>query len=371
MEISGGKNRKKGRSFRMMPIKRFALPLAVLLAGSLTACSNNNTPAVSTPTPAAETIPPATPTSEPFALLIAPETPPTAAARLAVAAVERFISESGWKLRKSAPGGEALAPDRLGNPMLVAAIASGDGQALTQAAQTRPEVRFLAVEETGVSPLPNLLVVGGDYVRHDQAAFMAGLIATIENRNDYVGWVGESDTTRGKIYQNGFRHGLRYNCPRCRVFDFELPASADSASGISAAAQLMQNFIDTASAIPGPAGEAALLHLSKNGIRVAGAGPDLYLNVFGGGTISGAPNVLGEPVFRPDLLLADILPRYLAGESFPEPVSFRLENGSLEFAPFPNAWISPARQAFLQNILDEVAAGRLDIGIDPVTGEER
>jgi basic membrane lipoprotein Med (substrate-binding protein (PBP1-ABC) superfamily) len=344
---------------------------AILIAAVLAACSREGTPTPSTPTPVEAAIPVATPTGEPYVLLMAPETPPTKAAELAVQAVEAYASENGLDLRRITPGDPILASGPLGNPALVAAVASGGGQALTGAAQTRPEVRFLAVEETGVSPLPNLLVVGGDNIRHDQAAFMAGLIATIENRNDYVGWIGEADTARGKIFQNGFRHGVRYTCPRCRVFDLELPASTDSAGGVSAAAQLMQNFLDTASAIPGAAGEAALLHLSQNGIRVAGAGPDLYLNVFGGGSASGAANVLGEPAFRPDLLLADILPRYLAGESFQNPVSYSLENGGLEFAPFPNAWISPARQTFLQNILDEVAAGRLDIGIDPATGEER
>jgi basic membrane lipoprotein Med (substrate-binding protein (PBP1-ABC) superfamily) len=354
-----------------MRINQFRLLNGILIAAALAACSQAVTPAPSTPTPVEATVPAATPTGEPYILLMAPETPPTKAANLAIQAVEGYASENGLDLRRVTPGDPILASGPLGNPALVAAVASGGGPALAAAAQARPEVRFIAIEEPGVQPLPNLLVLGGENVRHDQAAFMAGLIATIENRNDYVGWIGEADTTRGKIFQNGFRHGVRYNCPRCRVFDLELPASADSAGGASAAAQLMQNFIDTASAIPGTAGEAALLHFSKNGIRVAGAGPDLYLNVFGGGSAAGAANVLGEPDFRPDLLLADLLPRYLAGESFQDPIPYSMENGGLDFAPFPNAWISSARQAFLQNILDEVAAGRLDIGIDPATGEER
>ena len=197
-----------------------------------------------------------------------------------------------------------------------------------------------------------------------------GCSATIENRNDYVGWIGEADTVRGKIYQNGFRHGIRYVCPRCRIFDFELPASADAAAGISAAGQLRENFIDTASAIPGAAGDAALIHLAENGVRIAGAGPEIFRFVFGDGAASGAKSVLGEPAFRPDRILTDLLTRFLTGELFPEAVSYSLENGSLEFAPFPNAWISPARQAYLQDILDEVAAGRLDIGVDAQTGEE-
>jgi len=354
-----------------MHIRPKALISGILLATLLAACSQKATPTPPTPTPAEATVPAATPTGEPFALLIAPDAPPTKTAQLAVQAVETFATEKGWVLLRITPRDDLLASGQPGNPVWVAAVASGYGQALTAAAQAHPDIRFAAIEETGVSPLPNLLVVGGDNIRHDQIAFMAGLLATIENRNDYVGWVGEAGTVRGKLYQNGFRHGIRYNCPRCRIFDLELSPAADAGAGIDAAGQLRENFIDTASAIPGAAGEAALIHLAENGIRVAGAGPDFYRNVFGDGGSSGAKSVLGEPAFRPDLFLSDLLTRYLAGETFPESVAYSLENGGLGFAPFPNAWISSARQAYLQNILAEAAAGRLDIGIDPQTGEER
>jgi basic membrane lipoprotein Med (substrate-binding protein (PBP1-ABC) superfamily) len=353
-----------------MRIRQIHLLSGILIAAALAACSQAVTPARSTPTPGA-TVPAATPTGEPYVLLVAPENPPTKAAQLAIQAVEGYATEKGLALRRVLPGDAILSSGPPGNPALVAAVASGNGPELSAAAQAHPDLRFAAIEEPGVQPLANLLVVGGDNYRRDQAAFMAGLLATIENRNDYVGWVGEADTVRGKIYQNGFRHGIRYICPRCRVFDFELSASADAAAGISAAGQLRENFIDTASAIPGAAGGAALIDLAENGVRVAGAGPDFYRLVFSDGAAGGAKSVLGEPAFRPDLLLADLLGRFLAGESFAQPVAYSLENGGLEFAPYPNIWISAARQAFLRNVLDDVAAGRLDIGIDPQTGEER
>jgi basic membrane lipoprotein Med (substrate-binding protein (PBP1-ABC) superfamily) len=344
---------------------------AALIAASLAACSQSGTPDVPTEAAATAAIPTAAPTPEPFALLIAPEAPESAAVLSAVRAVEDFAAQQGWMLRRVTPGEEIFSGDGLGDPGLVAAVGSGSGQALSDAAQSRPNVRFIAVEEAGVAPLPNLLVVGGKNFRRDQAAFMAGLLVSIENSNDYVGWIGEAGTDRGKIYQNGFRHGVRYTCPRCRVFDFELAESADSSAGVSAAGQLLDDYIDTASAIPGAAGDAALATLAGNGVRVAGAGPDFFAGVFEGGTAPEAGRVLGEVAFRPDLLLAELLPRFLAGESFAEPVAYSLENGGLEYAPFPNDWISAARRNYLNDILAEVASGRLDIGVDPQTGEER
>jgi basic membrane lipoprotein Med (substrate-binding protein (PBP1-ABC) superfamily) len=345
------------------------LPAGILFA-VLAGCSNGAT-STAAATPTAESAPTATDTPEPFALLVAPAAPASGAPQSAIQAVETFAAQKGWELRRSAPGEFAVTAERLGSPALVVMIGSGEGQALTAAAQANPEVRFAAVEEPGVQPLANLLVVGGGNFRRDEAAFMAGLLAAIENDNDYIGWIGEDGTPRGAVYRNGFRHGVRYICPRCRVFDFELPAEASAAAGISAADQLREDFIDTASAVPGAAGEAGLIRLAGYNVRVAGAGTDFYAAVFGGGADPGAKHVLGEPAFRPEVLLADLLPRFLNGESFPDPIPYSLENGGLAYAPFPNEWVSPARQDYLRKILAEVASGRLGIGIDPQTGQEQ
>jgi basic membrane lipoprotein Med (substrate-binding protein (PBP1-ABC) superfamily) len=302
---------------------------------------------------------------------MAPDPPKTAAGQLAVQAVEAFCAQKGLTLKRVSPGNTILGDYLPGTPSLVASVESGFGQAVSTAAQAHPEVRFVAVEENGVQPLPNLLVVGGDHIRYDQVAFLAGMLATIENRNDYVGWIGESGTVRGPIYQHGFLHGVRYVCPRCRVFDFELGPSADVPTGISVAVDLHDDFVDTASAIPSPAGQAAVTDLAKRGIRVAGTQPDFYTSLFGKGITEGAKYVLGGPAFRPDLLLADLLPRFLGGEVFPDAVSYSLENHGLEYAPFPNDWISSGRRVYLQAVIDDVVSGRLDIGVDPQTGEER
>jgi basic membrane lipoprotein Med (substrate-binding protein (PBP1-ABC) superfamily) len=342
-----------------------------LISISLSACSKDGTLSAPTVSPTDSILPTATIAVEPFAILIAPDPIISSAGTLAAETIDTYALAQGWEVRRRSPGEEILGGDRPGTPRLVVSIQSGFGSTLYSAAQTNPEIRFVAVEESGIQSLPNLLVIGGENFRADQTAFMAGLLAGLEPRNDYVGWVGEDGTTRGKIFQNGFRHGIRYVCPRCRLFDFELSAAADAQAGIAAAEQLRADYIDTASAIPGAAGEAALINLANNGIRVAGAGTDFYQTVFNGGSAAGANNVLGEVAFRPDLILTEFLPRFLAGETFAQPIAYSLENSGLEYAQFPNPWISLARQTFLEKILSELASGRLDIGIDPLTGEER
>jgi basic membrane lipoprotein Med (substrate-binding protein (PBP1-ABC) superfamily) len=352
---------------QMMKIRWF---FAAFFAASLAACSKGGSSVVPTSVPTATLTAIPSPTSAPFVLLMAPDPPKPESQQLAVKAVESFCSREGLALKRITPG-NTLPGDYLQDaPNLVAAIGTGLGQAVYAAAQAHPEIRFVVVEESGVQPLPNLLMIGGENVRIDQVAFLAGVLATVENRNQYVGWIGRSGTVSGTIYRNSFVHGVRYTCPRCRLFDFELDPSADAQAGISAAGELQSDYVDTASAIPGVAGDAALIELAKHGIRVAGTQPDFYSSLFGGGSGDGSKYVLGSLAFRPDLLLADLLPRYLGGEKFTAAAAYSLENHSLEYASFPNDWISSGRQVYLQQIIGDLASGRLDIGVDPKTGAE-
>jgi len=345
--------------------------LLALAAASLAACSKAGSSATPIPSASATLTAIPSPTSAPFALLLASDSPKSESQQLAVKAIESFCKQTGLALKRIPPAG-AIPGDYLqGLPSLVASLGTGSGQAVYAAAQAHPDVRFVAVEESGVQPLPNLLVIGGENVRIDQVAFLAGVLATVENRNEYVGWIGQSGTVSGMIYRNSFVHGVRYTCPRCRLFDFELDPSADSAAGVAAAGELQSDYVDTASAVPGAAGDAGLIDLAKKGIRVAGTQPDFYSGLFGGGAGDGSKYVLGGPAFRPDVLLADLLPRYLSGEKFAEAAAYSLENHSLEFSPFTNDWISSGRQIYLQEVVSDLASGRLDIGVDPKTGQER
>ena len=358
-------------AYRVLVMKKSIRGLSIVLfTVFLSACSKGGSSAVptSSPTAAPSAIPSST--SAPYALLLAPDSPKPDSQQLAVKAVESFCTQKGLALKRIAPGNSLPEDYLLGAPSLVAAVGTGLGPAIQAAAQAHPEIRFVAVEETGVQPLPNLLVIGGENIRLDQEGFLAGILATVENQNEYVGWIGQNGTVSGTIYRNSFVHGVRYACPRCRLFDFELDPSAGAPDGITAAGSLLGDYVDTASAVPGAAGDAGLIALAKSGIRVAGTQPDFYSSVFGGGTGDGSKSVLGGPAYRPDILLADLLPRYLGGEQFTEAAAYSLENHSLEFAAFPNDWISSGRQIYLQEIVDDLASGRLDIGVDPKTGAE-
>ncbi len=342
-------------------------PVAVL---GLAACN----PLIGTPT-ATSVSPTAAPSVEPSAtapaaprvfLLMNSDVPAYAALQTAL---EEMAGTQGWALAKLTPGAETLNQALAEEPTLVVSVATGLGELLVQAASAHGDVRWVAIDETQSTAAPNVLVIG-PATREDQIAFLAGALAGLANSNNRVGWIGEPGSVRGTLYRNGFIHGVRYTCPLCWVFEEGTPPGATAEAGGLAAAALQPNYIDTAGAFPGPAGDSALLTLAAGSVRVVGSQPRFAEQVFAGQP-EAAKNILGEVELRPGHLLRELLPRFLAGEAFAEPLTYSIENGGLGYAPFATPWITPGLQKNLEEMLGLLASGDLQIGIDPATGEEQ
>jgi len=177
-------------------------------------------------------------------------------------------------------------------------------------------------------------------------------------------------SVRGTLVRNAFIHGVRFTCPLCWVFEEGAAEGASVETGTALAELLLVRYVDTAGAFPSPAGDGALLALATRAVRVAGSRAG-----FGAQALSSQPdaagNLLGELQVHPALLLAEALPRFLAGEVFGEPLVYEIENGGLGYAPFSTPWITPGLQANLQEMMGRLAAGDLQIGVNPETGEEQ
>jgi basic membrane lipoprotein Med (substrate-binding protein (PBP1-ABC) superfamily) len=342
-------------------------PVAVL---GLAACTSS----IAAPT-ATSVSPTAVPSAEPTAsapaaprvfLLMSSDVPAYAAVQ---SALEEMAAAQGWALTKLAPGAETLSQVLAEEPMLVVSVATGLGPSLTQAAAAHGDVGWVAIDETKATAAPNMLAIG-PAAREDQMAFLAGALAGLVNSNNRVGWIGEPGSVRGTLLHNGFIHGVRYTCPLCWVFEEGTPPGATAEAGEAAAAALLPNYIDTAGSFPGLAGDAALRTLAAGTVRVAGSRPRFTEQVFAGQP-EAAKNILGEVELRPDHLLRELLPRFLAGEAFAEPLTYSIENGGLGYARFATPWITPGLQKNLEEMLGLLASGQLQIGIDPATGAEQ
>ncbi len=285
------------------------------------------------------------------------------------AALEEIAGAQGWALTRLAPGAETLNQVLAEEPALVVSVASGLGESLMHAAAAHGEVRWVLIDEAQVTAAPNVLAIG-PAAREDEMAFLAGALAGLVNANNRVGWIGEPGSVRGTIYRNGFIHGVRYTCPLCWVFEEGTPPGGPAEAGAVIAEALLPKYIDTAGAFPGAAGDGALLRLAAGPVRVSGSRPRFAQQVFAGQP-EAAKNILGEVELHPGKLLREMLPRFLAGEAFAEPVSYSIENGGLGYAPFATPWITPGLQKNLEEMLGLLTSGQLQIGIDPTTGEEQ
>jgi hypothetical protein len=74
-------------------------------------------------------------------------------------------------------------------------------------------------------------------------------------------------------------------------------------------------------------------------------------------------------VFAVEPLIEQALEALVAGEPGTA-WSYAIENGGIRLGEIDPEALSPGRQRLLQEAYEAVAAGRLDLGIDPATGEQ-
>jgi len=353
-------------------------PCAIALAGAavaiaLTACTATGREPAASPSPEIASVPSVTPAptapAVPSVLLLTSSDDVNPAHLAVQAALEAMAREKGWNLTRLAAGAEILEQALAEEPMLVVSVATGLGAPITQAAVAHPDLHLVAIDEANTQPSNNLLVIG-PRVREDEAAFLAGALVGIANTNNRVGWIGEPGSVRGTLVRNAFIHGVRFTCPLCWVFEESVAEGASVEAGAAVAELLLARYVDTAGAFPSPAGDGALLALATRPVRVAGSRAG-----FGAHVLSSQPdaagNFLGEVQVHPELLVTEALPRFLAGAVFGEPLVYAIENGGLGYAPSSTPWITPGLHANLQEMMGRLAAGDLQIGVNPVTGEEQ
>ena len=213
----------------------FCLLLAVILV--LTACTS---PApIRTPAPTAAQLPntavaiasstpagvPATPTAPPAPTATA--APPALKVGYAADAqgtpnvleeVQGLAQQLGWEVVPDTSGLTAITALAQAGAQIVVADGAALEAATRQAASAFPQTYFIGVNQTGTGDdLPNLLVLGGGPSREDQLGFMAGVVAGFASQAQVVTAVGYTGTPAGLKYRNGFLHGVRYSCSRCRI----------------------------------------------------------------------------------------------------------------------------------------------------------
>jgi basic membrane lipoprotein Med (substrate-binding protein (PBP1-ABC) superfamily) len=317
------------------------------------------------PTP---TTAPTTPTSAPIkvhyvGLSVAPET------------IQRAAQEFGWGFEQTP---EASPDDIRAAAQSGAQIVIVGGQELQEPARAIarefPQVYVIGFGLSGDDLPPNMLNLGGPGSREDQAGFVAGMAAGFATENKYVTAISDPNSVEGRKYRNGFLHGVRYACPRCRVEFIDVADTADAETASTEAGQYVLFGSDVFFAAAGQAGEAALVAAANKGAWVIGSGYyDAYSTIFGNGSIPGSDKVLTSVYVDVGAAVYVALKEYKNGKPLYGAQPFSVASGAIVLAPIrsPADRLSIPDQADIATALARLADGSLETGIDPVTGEEK
>lgn len=291
-----------------------------------------STRVATTPTPPGTPVPGAVEVEQ---LLLVSETEPPWQAQLSQLVHDR----AGWQLRRLEPAPAAVELQRPAPRTVVVSVGQGMDGALQQAAESG--VPVVAVEVPGLEPGPWLSTVGE--TRYDQAGFLAGVMAGLASRTLWVGAVGGTGGLQEAAYREGFGQGLLLECPRCRLV--ELSAAEMSVGGFRG------QGVDVVFVVPGPQAASAAKTLAAAGLPM----------VWVGEPPSGGDQWAGRVTVDPSQAVLAALDQLLATGEGQAWVS-SIENRAISYTDLDPALISPGRQRLLDEALQAVASGELDIG---------
>ena len=338
-----------------------AFTIVILLVGcgdEIPVFSPTSTPTptvTSTPTPAATQTPTTTPLPPVGVFLVPSEASPELAEEMQ-SLLSEWIPALGYRFQVR-PGLTVSDFTREDIRLVVAIPPNPDIATLVN---SQPGTQFLTVGILGLETDSNLTTVGADGDRLDHQGFLAGYISAMITPDWRVGVIGRSDSADTIAARQAFFTGVKYYCGLCLPsyppwyeypLYFELGAEADTISWRTAADYMIQRYVETVYVVPGAGDEAMLRHLSDNGINIiAGRIP--------------VPGIEAQWVASLEFNLmetfTDTWPAFAstsAGPAITIPLIISHINPEL---------FSPGRQRLANQVLVDVLAGYIDLGVDPV-----
>ena len=227
-----------------------------------------------------------------------------------------------------------------------------------------PTVQFVAIGIHGLSEADNLSRIGPDGLGTDQVGFIAGVIAAAVTPNWRVGAVSLLNSGEDHASNLAFQNGAKFYCGLCRsayppFHSYPLgveTTSVDISAAKDAIASLTSLDVDTIFLSPDLSAAASAEMFAGSGVSYIGSetpGEDLGEEWIA--TVRAAP----------ELAIAEIWDRVKMGDSG-KTVSMPIIIEDIN----PNR-LTPGREAWVQEMLQDLRDGYIDTGVDPITGIAR
>ena len=340
------------------------IPISLMmLAASLSACSLGRS-AEPTALPSLTVVPSPTsvPTPEsPLAILVLPADMEKSASDAYQKVVYDLAQQSGMRFQvRNAFGPADIEPGL----RIVVSLPPDPGIAALVAAA--PQVQFLAINIPGVAAGGNVSVLAGNS-QIDVPAFLAGYTAAVISDDFRVGMIFPKDNPSAQQAARAFANGMAYHCGLCSSYRLyidpnglgirypqyaEIPGDEDPSRFGGWANYLVGSLkVDALYVYPDPTIEVRQLYdsLGQTGAQIIGT---TLPNPRPAGWVMGirADAVKAMLSAWPELVAGR------GGQSVPSP---------LGLADVDPQLLTPGKQRLVQEVLDDLQAGRIATGVGP------
>jgi hypothetical protein len=327
----------------------------ILLVSLLTACGlgkKADPTAVPTKTAVPSATLPPTP-STPLAILIMPADMDKATSDGYQKTVYELAQNSGMRFQVR----NSLSPQDL-EPGLKVVVALPPDPGIAALAAAAPQAQFLAIDIPGVSPGGNISTLATNS-QPDIPAFVAGFAGAMISDDHHIGMLFPQDDPTAQQAATAFANGMAYYCGLCQPF-YYLPYSFPQYQGIPkdeikarypayADILIVQHKVDTIYLFPGVAVKELTDYLSQTGTSMMGVAlPDPKPGTW-------------VMTIRPDEMKAieKAWPDLVAGKGG------QTVQSPLGLADMDPELLSPGKQKLVQQVLDDLLAGRIATGATP------
>lgn len=246
-------------------------------------------------------------------------------------------------------------------PNLKIVIALPPDPGLASLAAAAPQAQFLAVNIPGVAAGNNISVLGGEGIRIEHQAFMAGYIGALVTEDFFqVGAILRKDSAESPLIQDALRTGHVFYCGLCRPIGrytpFEYPAyieipddAKENEYTAYADVLILQKKVSTLFIQPGLDIPVLLEYLSNNGVLMIGTQtPHKYLSSW---VVTLQPDYLKAAINAWPILLEGN-----GGQAFPAPLTFTDINEEL---------FSPGKQRLAEDVMRGIFEGYISVQSTP------
>ncbi|MEA1977233.1 MAG: hypothetical protein U9N80_04975 [Chloroflexota bacterium] len=227
-----------------------------------------------------------------------------------------------------------------------------------------PDVQFVAIGLHGLSAADNLTRIGPDGMGADQVGFIAGVISAVITPDWRVGAISVQNSGEESASNLAFQNGAKFYCGLCRQayppfhsYPLGVEAPSSEISAAQDAINALSNLdVDTIFLSPELSAEASAETLEAPGLSfIGGESPVDEIGEKWIVTVRAAP----------ELAIAEIWDQVWVGDGGGTvPMPLLIEDINQER-------LTHGREAWVQEILQDLINGYIETGVDPITGIAR